>query len=81
MNKTIHVEYYAILRLERGEPDDTVTTDAETAEDLYDELKAQHGFSLDSDGFKVVVNDSFSELDTSLSDGDTVIFIPPMVGG
>lgn len=81
MSKTINVEYHAILRMERGQRTDTLTTEAATAADLYEELKAQHGFSLDADGFKVVLNESFNDLNAVLSDGDSVIFIPPMAGG
>lgn len=81
MKKTIDVEYYALLRLERGEPSDQVTTEAETALELYEELRARHGFSFGPEGFKVVVNDVFGELDSTLADGDTVMFIQPISGG
>ncbi|MDG1462804.1 MAG: MoaD/ThiS family protein, partial [Gammaproteobacteria bacterium] len=40
----------------------------------------KHGFS-SAENFKVAVNDEFSSWDASLSDGDHVVFIPPVAGG
>ena len=81
MKKTISIEYFATLRDERGESGETVETEAETFRKLYDELKAQHGFSLDTDSLKVIANDSFSDWDASLGDGDAIVFMPPIAGG
>lgn len=81
MNKTVSVEYFTILRDERGESSETVTTDAETYRDFYDKLKGKHGFSLDSERLMLIVNNSPREWNESLSDGDKVVFIPPIAGG
>lgn len=81
MKKTISVEYFTLLRDERGESKETVTTDAETYQEFYDALRAQHGFSLDSERLMLIVNNSPSEWDESPGDGDKVVFIPPIAGG
>lgn len=79
--KSIDIEYYAILREQRGLSSETVQTAADTAKDLYVELTDQHQFSMTLDTLKVVVNEEFREWDHALNEGDTVVFIPPVAGG
>lgn len=79
--KSIDIEYYAILREQRGLSSETIETVAETAEDLYRELTAMHQFSMPLDALKVVVNEEFREWNHTLDEGDTVVFIPPVAGG
>lgn len=81
VKKTVSVEYFATLRDERGEASETIETEAETFRNLYAELKAQHGFSLDTDSIKIIANNSLSKWDASLSDGDAIVFMPPIAGG
>lgn len=75
------VEYYALLREERGVTQESVDSTAATPAALYDELRGKYRFTLGRDALKVVVNEDFVEWDTPLSDGDTVVFIPPVAGG
>jgi molybdopterin synthase sulfur carrier subunit len=79
--KNVHVQYYALLREQRGAREETVATTAGSAEDLYAELRARHGFSLPSDRLRVVVNEEFRDWSAPVSEGDTVVFIPPVAGG
>lgn len=79
--KEIRIQYYALLREERGLSDETLMTEAITPRELYAWLKAQHGFSLSSDRLRVAVNNSFSEWEQPLQTNDTVVFIPPVAGG
>lgn len=81
MNKTVRVRYFAILREQRGLDDETVTTAAPTAAELYDELRARHGFGLTRERLRVALNDDFKPWATPLRDGDTLVFIPPVAGG
>lgn len=81
MNKTIHIEYYAILREQRGISSEALTSAAETAGALFDELRTEHGFTVTPDMLKVVINEEFCAWDAPVSDGDTVVFIPPVAGG
>ena len=79
--KSFQIAYYAILREERGCSEEAIESIAPTPRALYDELKAEHGFSMNTEHLKVVVNDAFAPWDTSLKNGDHVVFIPPVAGG
>lgn len=81
MGKTIHVQYYAILREQRGVSNESIETNAETAADLYGELASAHRFTLDRGVVRAAVNAEFAPWDQSLNDGDTVVFVPPVAGG
>ena len=75
------IEYYAVLKEQRGCSSEFLETSASTPAELYDELKARHGLSLDRSSLKVAVNEEFAEWDQPLEDGYTVVFIPPVAGG
>lgn len=79
--KAIHVQYFAILREQRGLSRETLSTTAATAVDLYAELQARHGFSLPADRLRVAINDEFTAWSAPLRDGAAVVFIPPVAGG
>ena len=75
------ITYYAILREQRGLSEERLESTASTAGELYDALRAEHGFSLAADQLKVVINEAFRPWDTPLNPGDQVVFIPPVAGG
>ena len=77
----IKVQYYAILREQAGRSEETVATAARTPRDLYAELQRRHPFSLGADSLRVAINAEFSEWSQPLSEGDAVVFIPPVAGG
>lgn len=77
----VNLQYYAQLREQAGVSGEQVVTSATSLRDLYEELRAAHGFSLMADALKVAVNTQFSRWDRPLSDGDTIVFIPPVAGG
>jgi len=77
----ISIEYFAILKEQRGCAIETIETNAATPEALYTELKDQHSFSLEKSSLKVAVNEDFSDWGSPLKDNDTVVFIPPVAGG
>lgn len=79
--KALTISYYAILREQRGLSEERLESAAATPGDLYETLRAQHGFSLASHQLKVVINDAFQPWDTPLRAGDHVVFIPPVAGG
>ena len=81
MTQTVHVQYFAILREQRGLARETLATTAATAVDLYAELQAKHDFSLPADRLRVAINDEFTAWSAPLRDGATVVFIPPVAGG
>ena len=80
-SRKVLVQYFAMLREEAGLSEEEIWTSAETAEDLYEELRERHGFALDRSGLKLVVNEEFCEWSRAVADGDTIVFIPPVAGG
>ncbi|MEX2015650.1 MAG: MoaD/ThiS family protein [Candidatus Hydrogenedentales bacterium] len=79
--KSLKVQYFAVLREQAGQDEEQVETEANAPWELFGELRARHGFTLDPDNLKVVVNDQFESWTHKLADGDTVVFIPPVAGG
>jgi molybdopterin converting factor subunit 1 len=78
---TLHVQYFAILREQRGLTQETLATAATTPAALYDELRTRHAFTLPADRIRAAVNDEFVPATAPLRDGDRVVFIPPVAGG
>ena len=78
---TLQIQYFAILREQRGLREEKLNTSAATADALYEELRARHGFTLPGNRIRAAVNDAFVEAQTPLRDGDRVVFIPPVAGG
>ena len=75
------VQYFAILREQRGLSEEKLASAATTPTALYDELRARHGFTLPADRVRAAVNDEFVAADAPLRDGDRIVFIPPVAGG
>jgi molybdopterin converting factor subunit 1 len=81
VSKTVRVQYYAILREQAGRSDETLDTSASTPAELYAELRKRHPFQLTAEQLQVALNADFSDWQTPLKHGDTVVFIPPVAGG
>ena len=81
MTKKIYIEYYAILREERGLDKETIETQVSTAKDVYYQLKKEYGFSFDIKSLQLAINDEFSQWNKTIKSGDRLIFIPPVAGG
>ncbi len=79
--KKLKVQYYALLREQAGRSEESLTTTARTPRDLYIELKARYPFSLAPEMLRVAINAEFGDWQQPLSDGDSVVFIPPVAGG
>jgi sulfur-carrier protein len=77
----VTIQYFAILREERGLAEEALSTGSTTAEALYGELAGRHRFSLPASRIRAAVNGEFVPFTTLLRDGDTVVFIPPVAGG
>ena len=81
VTRPVRLEYFALLREQRGLGSETVETAAATARELYRELAAAHGFTLPAERVRVAVNNAFAPWDRVLTAGDIVVFIPPVAGG
>jgi molybdopterin converting factor subunit 1 len=77
----LHVQYFAILREQRGAAEESLETGAATPAAVYAELRARHGFSLPVERVRAAVNDEFVAANAPLRDGDRLVFIPPVAGG
>jgi molybdopterin converting factor small subunit len=77
----LKIQYYALMREQAGRSEEIVDTFAATPKDLYGELTARYGFTLAREQLKVAVNSEFSDWSRPLSNGDAVVFIPPVAGG
>lgn len=77
----INVNYFALFRDLANKSSETLSTEAKTASDLYEELKKKYDFPLTQCKLKVAVNDEFTTFDHELKNSDKVVFIPPVAGG
>ncbi len=80
-SKTIHIQYFALMREERGLSKESYATDASNAQELFEELKQKYNFSLDSERLRVSINDQFENWNHALRENDSIVFIPPVAGG
>jgi molybdopterin converting factor subunit 1 len=79
--KAVQVQYFAILREQRGLAEEKLETEAPTPAALYDELRARYAFTLPVERIRAAVNGDFVAVSEPLQDGDTLVFIPPVAGG
>lgn len=79
--KTLRVQYFALLREQAGRSEETLESTADTPAMLYRELQARHPFRLQKEQLRVAVNAEFSDWQSPLRTGDTIVFIPPVAGG
>jgi len=81
MTRTVHVQYFAVLREQAGRGSEAIQTVAANPEGLYEELRLLRGLSVPRSMLRVAVNEEFSDWQRPLEDGDRVVFIPPVAGG
>ncbi len=79
--KTVHIQYFAILREQRGVAEETRETNAPDAETLYRELAEAHDFTLPADRLRAAINGEFVPWPGPIENGDKIVFIPPVAGG
>ena len=81
MKKHINIRYFALLKEEADKSTEVFQTEAQTAQDLFQELSDFYSFSLKASQVRVAINDEFKNLETEIKSEDTVVFIPPVAGG
>lgn len=81
MTRTVHVQYFAVLREQAGRGSEVIQTVAADPERLYEELRRLRGLSVPRSMLRVAVNEEFADWQRPLEDGDRVVFIPPVAGG
>ena len=77
----VAITYFAACREMTGISNETVTTRSQTLEELFREAMVRHPGLAHEPAALVAVNDEMAEWHGSLSDGDQVLFFPPVAGG
>lgn len=77
---SITVLYFASLRDAAGLDFERLPRPASLSE-LYEGLRARHGFALGRERLRVAVDGAFASWDDPVRDGAEVAFIPPVSGG
>jgi len=79
--KTVTVTYFAQLKELAGVSEESIQTDSETPAGLFEEIRAKHNIPLKRKGMMVAVNGDFADWTHPLTDGEEIVFIPPVAGG
>jgi molybdopterin converting factor small subunit len=79
--KQVTVQYFALLREQRGLAEESLHTNAEDAAALYRELQERHGFTLSVNRLRLAIGGEFVSWPAPLRGGETLVFIPPVAGG
>jgi len=78
---SVDVHFVAMLREKAGKNSERIVTRKSTPRALYEELRAQYGFSITPKHMRVAINDELVDWAKPLCDNDRVIFVPPVAGG
>ena len=78
---SVTARYFAVFREQAGTTTEPLTTRASTAAELYAEVADRHGLRDPVAHCKVAINDELAGWDQTLSEGDVVLFFPPVAGG
>jgi molybdopterin converting factor small subunit len=79
--KTITVQYFAAFREAAGIESEAVETGAGSPGELFRERALVHDGLLSYQAALVAINDEMSDWDSSIDDGDSILFFPPVAGG
>lgn len=77
----VTAHYFAVFREQAGTTTESLTTGATTAAELFAEVSERHGLRDSIAHCKVAINDELASWDRNLSEGDVVLFFPPVAGG
>ena len=78
---SITVRWFAAYRELTGTESEFIETDAETPAALFDAMKARHERLGGRTAALTAINDEMADWSAPLTDGDVVLFFPPVSGG
>ena len=73
--------YFASLRDYSKTSFETLETEAKTVDELFTILNEKYQFDIDKKHLRVAINEEYKCFHTTLSNNDTLVFIPPVAGG
>lgn len=79
--KKIEIMYFAILREQSNKGVEEIETEAYSAGELFQELSQEYNFTLHPHQVRVSINENFQDMNSTIKDGDQIVFIPPVAGG
>jgi molybdopterin converting factor subunit 1 len=77
----IKVRYFALFREQAGVESESVDWSGGTAAQLFQEMAGKHSALMPEAAALVAINDEMSGWETTLAEGDEVLFFPPVAGG
>ena len=82
MSREIIVQYFASLREKRGLSEEIITTNANTPQELYQQLQKLYALNdAPAEALSVAINHVLDLWDKPLQTGDTVAFLSPYSRG
>lgn len=77
----VKVRYFALFREQTGFASESVDWSGGTAAELFQEMVGKHAALMPEAAALVAVNDEMAGWETSLAEGDKILFFPPVAGG
>jgi len=77
----VKVRYFALFREQTGFASESVDWSGGTAAELFQEMVGKHAALMPEAAALVAVNDEMAGWETSLAEGDEILFFPPVAGG
>lgn len=77
----LNVRYFAAFREAVGTAGETLDSQASTPAALFEECRRRHAGLENYSASLVAINDEMADWQAPLSDGDEVLFFPPVAGG
>jgi MoaD family protein len=75
------VKYFALFRDQVGAASETMEWEGGSADALFKHLTGKHSLLMPEAAALVAINDEMVDWETSLQEGDEVLFFPPVAGG
>ncbi len=77
----VTVRYFAIFREATGTDKEVLESSAATARELFSQAMERHAGLNQERAALVAINDELADWDAPVSEGDEVLFFPPVAGG
>jgi molybdopterin converting factor subunit 1 len=77
----VNILYFASLRDSSKKAQEQIETEASTIDDVFNTLNEKYSFDVNKEDLKVAINEVYVDFTTTISENDTIVFIPPVAGG